>query len=139
MCLVLQLAKTKVSCIVSNDILGLSLSAMHQSNQQLEIKALEQPIQLGQLYDATTSTFWNEFLFNRAKAVVTINTIPKQSTEFEYKEVKSLKDRAHTLQISASISVSILSGAILIGGYGSYLDQSKDTSQSTTIAAVVRI
>ena len=101
---------------------------MHQGTQQLEIKALERPIQLGQLYDATTSTFWNEFLFNRAKAVATINTIPKQSTEFEYKEVKSLEDRAHTLQISASISVSILSGAISIGGYGSYLDRSKDTS-----------
>ena len=137
MCLILQLAK--VSCIVSNDILGSSPSAMHQGTQQLEIKALERPIQLGQLYDATTSTFRNEFLFNRAKAATTIHTIPKRSTEFEYKEVKSLEDRAHTLQISASISVSILSGAISIGGYGSYLDRSKDTSQSTTVAAVVRI
>ena len=137
MCLTLQLAI--VLWIVSNNILGTSPSAMDQSRQQLEIKALERPIQLGQLYDATASTFRNEFLFNRAKAAATIKTVPKRSTDFEYKEVKSLEDRAHTLQISASISASILSGAISIGGYGSYLDRSKDSSQSTTVAAVVRI
>lgn len=112
---------------------------MDQSKQQLEIKALERPVQLGQLYDATASAFRNEFLFDPEKAAATIKKIPKKSTDFEYKEVRSLEDRAHTLQISASISVSILSGAISIGGYGSYLDRSKDNIHSTTVAAVARI
>ncbi|KAK2459522.1 hypothetical protein APHAL10511_008464 [Amanita phalloides] len=112
---------------------------MDKSKEQLEVKALERPVQLGQLYDATTSSFRNEFLFNREKASATVRTIAMKSTDFEYKEVRSLQDRAHTLQISASLSVSILCGAIAMGGYGSYLDRSKDSSQSTTVAAVVRI
>src|SRR6266550_4777782 len=112
---------------------------MDQSKQQLEIKALARPVQLGQLYDATASTFLNEFSFDPEKAAATIKTVPKSSTDFEYKEVRSLEDRANTLQVSASISVSILSGAISIGGYGSYLDRSKDSIHSTTVAAVARI
>ncbi|KAF8626071.1 hypothetical protein AX14_011513, partial [Amanita brunnescens Koide BX004] len=63
----------------------------------------------------------------------------QRSTDFECKEVRSLKDKASTLQKSASILVSILSGIISIDGYSSYLDRSKDSIWSTTVAAVARI
>ncbi|KAF8632131.1 hypothetical protein AX15_002025 [Amanita polypyramis BW_CC] len=108
-------------------------------NQQIEIKALGRPVQLGQLYDASKSQFRNELLFKRKEADATIKMIPKKSTNFEYKEVRSLEDRADMLEISGSLSVSIFSGAVTIGGYGSYLDRKDESSQSTTIAAVVRI
>jgi hypothetical protein len=63
----------------------------------------------------------------------------QRSTDFECKEVRSLKDKASTLQKSASILVSILSGIISIDGYSSYLDRSKDSIWSTTVAAVACI
>ncbi|KAF8630564.1 hypothetical protein AX17_005376 [Amanita inopinata Kibby_2008] len=107
------------------------------ANDQLEIQGLGRAVSLGQLYNASSSSFLNEHLFHRDKIVS--NKIPKKVTDFEYKEVRSLEDRANSLDISASLSVSIFSGAVTISGYGSYLDRKEDKSQSTTIAAVVRI
>ncbi|KAF8634982.1 hypothetical protein AX17_004056 [Amanita inopinata Kibby_2008] len=104
---------------------------------QLEIQGLGRAVSLGQLYNASTSSFLNDFLFHRDKIVS--KKIPKKVTDFEYKEVRSLEDRADSLEISASLSVSLLCGLIDIGGYGSYLERNKDKSQSTTIAATVRI
>ncbi|KAF8630577.1 hypothetical protein AX17_005389 [Amanita inopinata Kibby_2008] len=110
---------------------------MNDLSGELTIQALSRPAYIGQLYNAASGTLLNESLFDLSKIVTQEQASPK--TEFDYKEAKSLQERADTLNVSASLSISILSGAVNISGFGSYLDRKEDTSDSTTIAAYAHI
>ena len=106
-------------------------------DRTLEIKALGRPCYLGQLYDAKTSALLPGFsLFKRSDIQCREGNI--NSTRFEFAEVNSLSDRASSLDVSAELSVSILSGAFSIGGSGAYLSNRQDTSESTTVAAIAQ-
>lgn len=59
-------------------------------------------------------------------------------TEVSYKLVKTAKDRAHLLNVFVSVSVSILRGTITLKGFGSYLDRSDSSEESTTVTGVLR-
>ncbi|KAF9464253.1 hypothetical protein BDZ94DRAFT_503933 [Collybia nuda] len=107
-----------------------------QKYNELEVQALGRPCVLGQLYNATTSKFMNEHLFYANK--VTPVSTPHQTEESFLVEVKSLEDRAKTLDVSASLSVSIMGGAITISGYGGYLNRNEDSTNSHTISMVYR-
>ena len=103
----------------------------------LEIKALGRPCYLGQLYDAKTSSLLPGFsLFKRSDIQSRESNI--NSTKFEFAEVNSLSGRASSLDISAELSVSILSGAFSVGGSGAYLSNKQDTNESTTVAAIAQ-
>lgn len=106
--------------------------------REIQIQPLGKPVYLGQLYNATTSTFINENLFDPTQLVLS-NPELASGTSYDYREVKSLESRAHSLDISASLSVSVLSGALAVDGYGSYLDRADDSSGSHTIAVTARI
>ena len=103
----------------------------------LEIKALGRPCFLGQLYDAKTSSLLQGFsLFKRSDIQSRANNV--NSTKFEFTEVNSLSDRASSLDVSAELSVSILSGSFSVGGSGAYLSNKQDTNESTTVAAIAQ-
>jgi hypothetical protein len=103
----------------------------------LEIKALGRPCYLGQLYDAKTSSLLPGFsLFKPSEIQSRENNI--HSTKFEFTEVNSHSDRASSLDVSAELSVSILSGSLSVGGSGAYLSNKQDTSESTTVAAIAQ-
>ncbi|KAF8345158.1 hypothetical protein F5887DRAFT_1282888 [Amanita rubescens] len=106
--------------------------------REIQIQPLGKPVYLGQLYDATTSTFINENLFDPTQLVLS-KPEPASGISYDYREIKSLESRAHSLNISASLSVSILSGALAVDGYRSYLDRADDSSSSHTIAVTARI
>ncbi|KAF9459248.1 hypothetical protein BDZ94DRAFT_1050924 [Collybia nuda] len=103
---------------------------------ELEIQALGRPCVLGQLYNAATSMFLNEHLFYPGKVNPVVTS--HQTEESFLKEVKSLEDRANTLDISASLSATILGGVIGISGYGSYIGRNKDSTNSHTISVIYR-
>jgi hypothetical protein len=103
----------------------------------LEIKPLGRPCYLGQLYDAKTSSLLPGFsLFKPGDIEPRKTNI--NSTKLSFTEVKSLSDRASSLDVSAELSISILSGAISVAGGGSYLNNKQDTSESITVAAIAQ-
>ena len=105
---------------------------MSERQHQLVIQALGRPSYLGQLYDATTSTLISGFnLFHRQDASSATVQTSVASTTVDFREVRSLMDRARSLDISASLSLSILGGAIELSGIGSYLDSKFENSEST--------
>ena len=111
--------------------------SLEMEDKVLEIKALGRPCFLGQLYDAKTSSLLPGFsLFKRSDIQSRANNV--NSTKFEFTEVHSLSDRADSLDVSAELSVSILSGAFSVGGSGAYISNKQDTSESTTVAAIAQ-
>jgi len=106
--------------------------------REIQIQPLGKPVYLGQLYNATTSTFINENLFDPTQLVLS-KPEPASGISYDYREIKSLESRAHSLGVSASLSVSVLSGALAVDGYGSYLDRADDSSGSHTIAVTARL
>ncbi|KAF9459247.1 hypothetical protein BDZ94DRAFT_1050947 [Collybia nuda] len=102
--------------------------------EEMEVQALGRPCILGQLYNAAASEFVNKqfFLVDKVKTIV----VPHQTEESFLKEVKSLEDRARTLNISASLTINIL--GFSIGTYGSYLDRKEDYINSHTISMIYR-
>jgi len=110
---------------------------LEMEGKVLEIKALGRPCFLGQLYDAKTSSLLPGFSpFKRSDIQSRTNNV--NSTKFEFTEVNSLSDRASSLNVSAELSVSILSGAFNVGGSGAYLSNKQDTSESTTVAVIAQ-
>ncbi|KIP04152.1 hypothetical protein PHLGIDRAFT_25750 [Phlebiopsis gigantea 11061_1 CR5-6] len=113
---------------------------MTDKQDQLTVQALGRPSYLGQLYDATTSTFISGFSFIHRQDVTSASIItPVPSTIVDFKEIKSMMDRARSLDLSASLSLSILGGAIDLRGIGSYLENKHECAESNTVAMLVRI
>ena len=106
--------------------------------REIQVQPLGKPVYLGQLYNATTSAFINENLFDPTQLVLS-EPEPASGVSYDYREIKSLESRAHSLDISASLSASVLCGALAVDGYGSYLDREDDSSDSHTIAVTARI
>jgi hypothetical protein len=92
----------------------------------LEIKPLGGPCYLGQLYDAKTSSLPPGFSLFKPGDIEPRET-DINSTKLKFTEVKSLSDRASSLDVSAELSISILSGAISVASGGSYLNNKQDT------------
>ncbi|GJE92657.1 hypothetical protein PsYK624_088120 [Phanerochaete sordida] len=111
-----------------------------EKRAQLTIQALGRASYLGQLYDATSSTLISGFRLFLEKDIkpVTIRQEVK-NTRNTYDEVNSVMARANSLGIDASLSLSIMGGAITVGGMGSYLDSKTSNSESLSVASVVRI
>lgn len=105
--------------------------------EELVVKALGRHAFLGQLYNGGSSTLLSENLFGNAEIIS-----KESSTSFSdqsFKEVRSIQDRAESLDVSASLSLSILGGALDISGFGSYLDRSNKKSESHTLVTVARV
>ena len=113
---------------------------MEEKQDQLAVQALGRPSYLGQLYDATTSTFISGFSFIHRQDVTSASIVtPVSSTIVDFKEIRSMMDRARSLDLSASLSLSILGGAIDLRGMGSYLENKHESDESNTVAMLVRI
>ncbi|KAJ7114279.1 hypothetical protein C8R44DRAFT_710106 [Mycena epipterygia] len=103
----------------------------------LEVNALGRPCELGQLYDSRSGQFLpGLFLFR--SALIQPRVAAAKSTKSSILEVKNFSDRAATLDVSASLSLSILCGMVTVNGTASYLSTSQDTAESATIAAIAK-
>ncbi|KAJ7629669.1 hypothetical protein DFH06DRAFT_1480233 [Mycena polygramma] len=103
----------------------------------VEVNALGRPCELGQLYDSRSGQFLpGLFLFR--SALIQPHVAAAKSTKSSILEVKSFSDRAATLDVSASLSLSILCGMVTVNGTASYLSTSQDTAESVTLAAVAK-
>ena len=60
---------------------------------------------------------------------------PLSSTNVNYAEVKTMSEKAGFLDVSAHLSVSILSGAVDVSGMGSILKNGEESSKSNTVVA----
>lgn len=107
------------------------------SDPLITVQALGRACVLGQLFDATSGSLLHGFCLFKEKDIVPTKVDVSKST-VSYKEIRSIRDRAHSLNISASLEVSILGGMFAIGGMGSYLNSNSDTSESTTVACVAQ-
>ena len=105
--------------------------------EELVVKALGRHAFLGQLYNGGSSTLFSENLFGSAEIISKEFDTPFSDQSF--KEVKSIQDRVESLDVSASLSLSILGGALDISGFGSYLDRSNKKSESHTLVTVARV
>ncbi|KAG7090682.1 hypothetical protein E1B28_009780 [Marasmius oreades] len=103
----------------------------------ITIQALGRHCYLGQLYNATSTTLIPGFRLFNTSDIKLIKT-SASSTDVKYEEVKSLREKVNLLNISAQLSVSILSGAIDISGMGSYLQNDKESTESVTVVVVGR-
>lgn len=106
---------------------------------EIQVQALGRSPFLGQLYSASTGRLFNMAFFPEhvLAGPVTIST-PMPRTEVVFTVVKNSKDRAHLLDVSASVSLSILGGEVELKGFGKYLDSTDTDEESTTISGVVR-
>ncbi|KAJ7247819.1 hypothetical protein C8J57DRAFT_1724432 [Mycena rebaudengoi] len=103
----------------------------------LEVNALGRPCELGQLYDSRSGQFLpGLFLFR--SALIQPRVVAAKSTKSSILEVKNFSDRAATLDVPASLSLSIFCGMVTVNGIASYLSASQDTAESATLAAVVK-
>ncbi|KAH7106390.1 hypothetical protein BKA62DRAFT_687032 [Auriculariales sp. MPI-PUGE-AT-0066] len=103
----------------------------------LDVTALGRTCDLGQLYDSRRAAFLPS-LFLYRQTDIKARRKDVRSSNIDLKEVKNFSDRADSLDVSASLSVSILCGIVSASGNGSYLNSKQDTSESTTVAAVAR-
>ncbi|KIJ48655.1 hypothetical protein M422DRAFT_247513 [Sphaerobolus stellatus SS14] len=104
-----------------------------------QIQALGRSSYLGQLYDARTSTLLPGFrLFSAEQIKNNFNTVNVNKSTTSQHEVRSINDRSSSLNVSAELEVTILGGAITIGGSGSYLNSKEDTSESITVSCVAK-
>ncbi|KAJ7729477.1 hypothetical protein B0H16DRAFT_1586845 [Mycena metata] len=103
----------------------------------LEVNALSRPCELGQLYDSRNGQFLPGLFLFRSDVIQPCVAVAK-STKAAILEVKNFSDRAATLDVSASLSLSILCGMVTVNGTASYLSASQDTAESATLAAVAK-
>lgn len=109
------------------------------SDKEITVQVLGRLCRLGQLYNAATASLINISLFTKASMEPPVTTaMPVPRTEVEYKLVKTAKERNHLLNVSVSVSVSILGGAAKMKGFGSYLDRSDSSEESTSVCGLVR-
>ena len=109
------------------------------SDSEVLIQALKRPSFLGQLYQGSTSRLLNYSLFPETIVRQETVTTPCPNQSFQLKRTRSLKERAHMLNVSGEVSLSVLGGALELKGFGSYLDRSESTEESTSISAIVRV
>ncbi|KAI3603914.1 neoverrucotoxin subunit alpha-like [Moniliophthora roreri] len=106
--------------------------------EELKLPALGRPAFLGQLYDASSEHLLNVQLFT-AEMVKKTQTIPNAFTSIKYKDVNTITDRARAMDISAELSVGILSGLIELKGSGQYLDSNKSNVSSHEVSMVCTV
>lgn len=109
------------------------------ADQEVVVQALGRPSFLGQLYSASETTLLNISLFSSEAIDSATVAIPSPRTETSFKEVRSTKDRADLLDVSANVSVSLLGGTVKLKGFGKYLDRSDLSEVSNTVAGMVRV
>jgi hypothetical protein len=117
---------------------GCQTKLISMGDIEIAIQALGRLSFLGQIYDATTGTLHNASLFDQAMVAAATISTPTPRTEAEVKIVRTAKERAHLLKVSASVSVSICGGTVKVKGFGDYLDRSDTLEESITITGVVR-
>ncbi|PBK60446.1 hypothetical protein ARMSODRAFT_727433 [Armillaria solidipes] len=122
-------------CTTSTDKLPIVMD--DKSGEFITTQALSRSCVLGQLYDARSNNILPGFRLFHEKDIVPTKVDVRKSA-IDYKEIRNTRDRAHSLNISASLEVSILGGSITIGGMGSYLNSTSETSESTTVACVAQ-
>ncbi|KYK62005.1 hypothetical protein DCS_03150 [Drechmeria coniospora] len=103
-----------------------------------DVQTLGRPTFLGQLYNSHTGSLLNDSLFPSEISVQSTDTEPAPFMQIEYGDVRTAKERAAKLDVSASLSCSILGGSIDLSGSGSYLDRSESTEESASITAYVK-
>ncbi len=108
-----------------------------KSHEFITMQALSRSCVLGQLYDVRLNNLLPGFRLFNEKDIVPTKVNVRKST-IDYKEIRNTRDRAHLLNISASLEVSILGGSITIGRMGSSLNSASETSESTTVACIAQ-
>ncbi|KAJ3846969.1 hypothetical protein EV368DRAFT_51990 [Lentinula lateritia] len=104
-------------------------------SEEMDLPALGRPAFLGQLYNATSERLMNEQLFAE-DVVKRVQVVPNPSNSLKFKDINTISDRANALDITAELSVSILSGMIDLKGSGQYLDTSKSNVSSREVSMI---
>ncbi|KAJ9656123.1 hypothetical protein H2198_005179 [Neophaeococcomyces mojaviensis] len=109
------------------------------STADLELSALGRPSFLGQIYSATTGTLLNDCLFPASVIDAYTGAKPLPNTKARYAEVRNTRERREALDVSASIAVTVMSGALELKGSGSYISRNDTSEASVTVSAVLDI
>ncbi|OIW22615.1 hypothetical protein CONLIGDRAFT_217304 [Coniochaeta ligniaria NRRL 30616] len=103
---------------------------------EFEIEALGRPSFLGQMYNARSGRLLNFTLFPPAAIDAATRSENSPNTINKYEEVRESEVRASLLDVSASVSVSLLGGALNVKGSAAYIDRSDSTQESLTISGI---
>jgi hypothetical protein len=112
------------------------------SDAKITHDALGRPVFLGQLYNAHTGCLLNDSLFKQSA----INDPARrelpdtnQSRASEYNTIEHLDKRESLLDLSRSVTVKVMSGALEIHGQAHYLDRSDSSESSASLASSVHL
>ncbi|KAJ4465125.1 hypothetical protein C8R41DRAFT_109428 [Lentinula lateritia] len=104
-------------------------------SQEMDLPALGRPAFLGQLYDATSERLMNTQLFS-PEVASKVQIVPNPSNSVKFKDISTISERSHALDINAELSLSILGGLIDLKGSGQYLDTSKSNVSSREVSMI---
>ncbi|XP_043952544.1 neoverrucotoxin subunit alpha-like [Gambusia affinis] len=100
----------------------------------VELAALGRPFALGMLYDlrsdslVTGMTLWDEDMLSKH-----IRVREQNFSEFEVITSDSLQSKTSSLNVDASLKLSILGGKVKVGGSGNYLNDSKSSKHQERV------
>lgn len=109
---------------------------MASTDEEFDIEALGRPSFLGQTYNARSGKLLNYTLFPPVAIAAATRLEKSSSTINRYEEVRDSAVRASLLDVSASVSVSLLGGALDVKGSASYIDRSDSTQEALTISGI---
>ncbi|KAM6450277.1 verrucotoxin subunit beta-like isoform 1-T1 [Liasis olivaceus] len=105
------------------------------SKQALQMAALGRPFQLGMLYDLRSDTLvpgitlWDPGVLTR-----NIETQLQPSTETQVIASDTLSNKAHALNVSASLKASFLGGLVTVDGAAKYLCDTPESAYQARVA-----
>ena len=101
----------------------------------LEISSLGRPFRLGMLYDARSDklipgiTLWDQNELRK-----NIDSTPKPFTHYNFIASDKLDEKASSLKVSASLSLSFMAGLVTVSGSADYLNNQRTSSRESTVA-----
>ena len=105
----------------------------------MERLALGTVAQLGSLYDARNEKFCGISILNRQPPPNAVRRTDNQSTDCKFVLVDKISDKFSKLDISAELSVSILSGLITVKGSGEYFKDEKHSARAVQVTLSYKI
>lgn len=89
------------------------------------------PMVIGRTYDLSRSLTGNDIF---EQNTIQLDTTKRESTNIEYKVVKTQEQVRDVLDVSGQLSLQIMSGLVKINGEGRYL---KETTRGTSFVEVL--
>jgi len=96
--------------------------------RQILRPALGQTSRLGTLYDARTDSFLPTCILNSDAPPSVVKRTRKTTTEFDFSEGDSPKDRFNKMGLNTDLQASYLSGFVNVEGSGRYLNKIQNTT-----------